>query len=76
MSDYVFDKDFFQTIDYLKDSDGSDWNALDSGSVAVFRIVGKENKELFLHLFNCHNGYYGHGFEVKHGGEIVNEGTL
>ena len=30
----------------------------------------------FLVLYNHHNGYYGHGFEVTHGGTSLNEGCL
>lgn len=71
---YNFDKEYFEELSYLTRKD-EDWNTLDAGSVAVFKLTnGKDEK--FLHLFNCHNGYYGHGFEVKHGGEVVNEGYL
>lgn len=71
---YNFDTEFFEELNELKRED-SDWNALDMGAVAVFRLTnGKEEK--YLHLFNCHNGYYGHGFEVKHGGQKVQSGVL
>jgi hypothetical protein len=72
---YNFDIEFFEELDYLAYEDCNSYNALDEGGVAVFKIT-KGNNEKYLHLFNCHNGYYGHGFEVKHGGEIVNDGVL
>lgn len=33
---------------------------LDEGGIVVFRLIHPDNKPLFLHLYNCHNGYYGH----------------
>lgn len=74
VSDYAFDKDFFQEVELEADKYGD--TDLDSGAMVAFKLVNKEGKEMFLHLFNIHNGYYGHGFEVKHGGEVVNDGTL
>ena len=38
-------------------------DGMDGGGIAVFMLVGPGNKTLFLHLYNIHNGYYGHGFE-------------
>jgi hypothetical protein len=67
IEDYHFDKEFFQNVE-SKD--------LDAGTMIVFRLISEGKPDLYLHLFNCHNGYYGHGFEVKHGGEIVRDGTL
>ena len=64
---YFFDKEFFQEIE------SSD---LDEGGMVAFKLVCDDKPDLHLHLFNAHNGYYGHGFEVKHGGEIVKEGSL
>lgn len=67
VEDYVFDKDFFQEIESVD---------LDEGGMVAFRLIAKDKPDLYLHLFNCHNGFYGHGFEVKHGGEIVKSGCL
>ncbi len=64
---YNFDKDFFQCVDS---------GDLDEGGMVAFRLVADEKPDLYLHLFNSHNGYYGHGFEVKHGGEIVRNDYL
>lgn len=54
---WFFDTTFFKE-DCLTDCD-------DGGSI-VLRIT-KGDKEKFLHIFNCHNGYYGHTFimEIK-----------
>jgi hypothetical protein len=42
---------------------------------ATFRLV-KDDKELFLHLFNEHNGYYSHGFEFLEEGTTIKSGCL
>jgi len=47
----------------------------DAGGMVIFRIV-KNGAEKFIHLFNCHNGYYGHGFGFKVGEAILKEGCL
>lgn len=75
--DWRFDVRFFmETTDVILDKENS-YNPLDEGSVAVFRLVNIKTKEVkFLHLFNCHNGYYGHGFEFKWEGKMIQEGCL
>lgn len=64
---YSFDKDFFQQVTSP---------SLYDGGMVAFRLVADGKPDLYLHLFNAHNGYYGHGFEVKHGGEVVREDCL
>jgi len=59
---YFIDKNYFKSIET---------DALDEGLMIVFRLVAKGKQDLYLHIFNAHNGYYGHGLEVKHGGEKV-----
>lgn len=49
---------------------------LDAGRMVAFKLTALGKPDLFLHLYNAHNGYYGHGFEVKHGGEVVEDDTL
>jgi len=71
---WTFDQQFFEKRDFLKYSD-MNANALDSGGMVIFRIVNN-GEEKFLHLFNCHNGYYGHGFSMEIGGLKVMEGSL
>ena len=56
LTGYVFDATFFKEI-----SGGSDF---DEGGMVIFRLFNI-HQEKYLHLFNCHNGYYSHGFEMK-----------
>lgn len=51
---YGFDASFFCSL-----TSGS----LDCGEMVVFKLYHENSNPLYLHLFNCHNGYYGHGFE-------------
>lgn len=54
MDDYNFDTEYFQDVDSPDIYDG--------GGMVRFRLQNNEGKELFLHLYNSHNGYYSHGF--------------
>ena len=65
----VFDPTF-----YLNEHDS------DGGGYAVFKLVDKPADRahpndaktvVYLVLYNHHNGYYGHGFTVKHGGTVI-----
>jgi len=49
---------------------------LDAGMWVAFKMVDNGKPDLFLILFNSHNGYYGHGFELKIDGEIIHNGGL
>lgn len=64
---YTFDKDYFKSVD------NEDY---DVKNYAIFRLVKSDHKDLYLHLFNHHNGHYSHGFEAKVGGEVWQEGML
>ncbi len=66
VEDYVFDPIYFKYVAC---------SGLDGGGMVRFRLVSGD-KELFIHIYNCHNGYYGHGFEFKIGDEIKQDGTL
>ena len=66
---YVFDKTFFKENPLHKDD-------VDDGGSVLFRLVDHTGGEAFLCLFNSHNGYYGHGFELKIGGQSIKEGLL
>lgn len=35
-------------------------DGLDEGDIEVFRLIHPTKPVLYLHLYNCHNGYYGH----------------
>ena len=64
IEDYRFDSHSFICVD-------SDY--LYSGMMVRFKLVSDTHKDLFLYLFNCHNGYYSHGFEVFVDGISINE---
>ena len=65
LDDWVFDPEYFQET-------GID---SDEGCMAIFRLVNGE-KQKFLHLFNCHNGYYSHNFVFTNNNEILHRGDL
>jgi len=65
-SDYRFDTEFF-----IK----SDKDPYDVEAVVVFRITDGKN-EKFIHLFNCHNGYYSHGFDFTIDNKLTRDGYL
>ena len=69
-SGWVFDTAYFHQV---FDKDGEYY--FDGGSMVVFRIVNGD-REMFVHLYNCHNGYYGHGFDFKVNDQTIREGCL
>lgn len=67
VDDYAFDRDFFEQVE------GAD---VEEGGMVRFRLIAAGKPDLYLHIFNSHNGYYGHGFEVEHSGTVVRNGSL
>lgn len=67
LDDYIFDTNYFEEIR------GEDF---DEGGMVRFKMTAKDKPNLYLHLFNCHNGYYRHGFESKIGEEKWKEDYL
>lgn len=65
---YVFDTSFFKEVEF--DEPGGESN------FAIFKLVKDDCPELYLHLYNHHNGYYGHGFVATIGGEVWLNGGL
>jgi hypothetical protein len=65
--DYSFDRNFFKHVENR--------SCFDEGAMVVFRIT-HFNQEKFIHLYNCHNGYYGHGFDFKIGDNVIEGGCL
>lgn len=57
---YVFD------VSYCVGVDSDD---LDDGGQVCFRLTKDGSDDLYLHLYNSHNGYYSHGFETSHMGD-------
>jgi len=70
LSEYVFDKKYFEK-DVCVDEDDYDDNRC-----MTFKMTSDEGPALYLTIFNCHNGYYTHGFEFKDGEELIKEGGL
>ena len=68
VEDYQFDTTFYQSATLTE-------NHMDDGGTAVFRLT-KGDSEIFLMLFNCHNGYYGHGFSMTCDDKFIFEGCL
>ena len=68
LEDYVFDSNY---IDYVISPH------LDEGGAQVaFKIIADSKPDLYIHLYNSHNGYYSHGFEFGDGDKIIKEGSL
>ena len=49
---------------------------LDGLKIVVFQMLALHKPDLFLHLYNDHNGYYAHGFEFKVNDSITEVGDL
>lgn len=63
---FIFDISFFEQLNFQ-----------DEENAAIFRLVKNEQPyEIFLVLYNCHNGYYAHGFEMKTESQIIHKGSL
>ena len=43
--------------------------------IAVFKLVNGDQTK-YLHLYNTHNGYYSHGFDMTGEGVTLHEGWL
>lgn len=65
LKDYKFDPSFHETK-----SEGYE------GCIGVFRAVCEGKPDKFICLFNYHNGYYGHGFDMSQGETILFKGCL
>jgi hypothetical protein len=67
VSGYVFDPNFFEEV--------FNENEFGAGGMVIFRLV-RGDKEFFLHLYNSHNGYYSHGFNMEVRGKTIKEDCL
>lgn len=63
--DYYFDTEYFL--------EGEDF---EMGGWVKFRLVEEDGEDLFLMLYNSHNGFYSHGFEMEVGGEQLYYGSI
>jgi hypothetical protein len=74
--DYRFCTEWYKHVtDHDNDHDEYEYE-FDEGGMFIFKIINSKGDELFIHIFNCHNGYYGHGFQFQHHGKTIQEGTL
>lgn len=67
LESYVFDTTYYKDI--------GDDNDSELGAVA-FKLVSDGKQDLFLILYNSHNGYYSHGFDVKKNEHLLYSGSL
>ena len=65
IKDFFFDKDYYEERELNVDC-----------SVAEFRAINKEGDQIFISLYNDHNGYYGHGFTFGDIDKTIQEGEL
>lgn len=72
---YTFDIDYMEYDDQdRRDDDG--YRYYEEGGAVAFRLTSPNRPDLYLTLFNCHNGYYGHGFNFGIGEEDLESGCL
>jgi hypothetical protein len=64
---YVFDTEFRGSPN-LGNTDG--------GGEVSFKLVAPGLPDRYLTLFNHHNGYYSHGFDVTKDGKVLDSGSL
>jgi len=66
---YFFNKGFF--------AECSDPAILDDGKIVTFRLeIKNDDQYLYLSLYNAHNGYYSHGFNLAVGGKDLRTGSI
>jgi len=73
LEEYVFDKQYFVSVEPARNEWGS---CLDSGGMVRFKMIADGKPDLFLHIYNSHNGYYSHGFDFKEGKTIIQSGNI
>ncbi len=69
---YSFDEQFLP-VETPCDNESIDY---DGGGSIVFKLVAKDKPDLYLHLYNYHNGYYSHGLKAKHNDVVTFETYL
>jgi len=65
--EYQFDTKFFLELNGEK---------YDEGGAVVFLLKNKWGSKVYLVLYNCHNGYYSHGFEMFVGDKKLRDGDI
>lgn len=65
---FTFNVEYFKTID-------DDSGCCDGNENVVFKATNAD-KSIYILLFNCHNGYYSHGFFFKTNDVIIKEDSI
>ena len=65
---YHFDRTYCVEIEFKEGYEG--------GGIVRFRLISLGKPDLFLHIYNHHNGYYSHGFVFQDGEEILKSGDI
>lgn len=79
---YYFDTEYFMDVDpkrkdcYSCLKVGFCDSCIEEGGIVRFRLLCQGKPDVYLHLYNSHNGYYGHGFTAEIGGQNWKCGTL
>ena len=68
LDSYTFDTSFESVV--------VNENPYSEDNTVVFKLVSTGKKDLFLHLYNSHNGYYSHGFDMTENGKVLFSGAL
>tara|TARA_R110000803_G_scaffold51154_2_gene105877 strand:+ start:144 stop:518 length:375 start_codon:yes stop_codon:yes gene_type:complete len=66
---YLFDVLFYEEV-HPQDK------YFDCGGMVVFKLTKKGEDNLYLSLYNSHNGYYSHGFFMEVGGKRIHNNSL
>lgn len=68
LEDYIFNQYYFGRVENSDD--------LEEGALVRFKLEAEGKPDLFLHLFNHHNGYYSHGFLFCRDEYKIREGVV
>lgn len=81
-NDYVFDTDFCvigeEAFNYIEHDTYTKVSDLDCGEIVSFKLVSPTKGDVYITLYNAHNGYYAHGFSMKlaNANKNIHEGYL
>lgn len=73
LKDFNFDVNFSKELEVREEP--ANWDRGGGGAIS-FRLVNNLNEEIYLILFNHHNGWYSHGFEMKDNEKLIFDGCL
>lgn len=68
LEEYSFDTSYFEDVDSP--------DIYDCGGMVRFRLQNLDGHEIFLHLYNSHNGFYSHGFTATINGAKWQDDSL